>query len=44
MVLIFFKVKADLNKKIAKNSNFQILNKNVTRDTPSKDSDLWCQI
>ena len=30
--------------KIAKNSNFQILKKNVTRDTPSNDSDHLCQI
>ena len=27
-----------------KNSNFQILKKNVTRDTPSNDSDHLCQI
>ena len=34
-----FKVKAKIFKKFAKNYNFQILKKNVTRDTPSNDSD-----
>ena len=37
----FFKVKAE---KFAKNSNFLILKKNVTRDTPSIDSDHLCKI
>ena len=40
----FFKVKAKKFKKFAKNSNFQILKKNVTRDTPSNNSDHLCQI
>ena len=40
----FFMVKAQKFKKIAKNSNFQILKKNVTRDTPSNDSDHLCRI
>ena len=41
---LFFKVKAEKFKKLAKYSNFQILKKNVTRDTPSNDSDHLCQI
>ena len=40
----FFKGKAEKFKKFAKNSNFQILKKNVTRDTPSNDSDHLYQI
>ena len=40
----FFKVKAENFLKFAKNSNFQILKKNETRDTPSNDSDHLCQI
>ena len=40
----FFMVKAKKFKKFAKNSNFQILKKNVTRDTLSNDSDHLCQI
>ena len=40
----FFKVKAEKIQKFAKNSNFLILKKNVTRDTPSIDSDHLCQI
>ena len=40
----FFKVKAEKLKKFTKNSNFQILNKNVTRDTPFNDSDHLCKI
>ena len=40
----FFKVKAEKFKKFAKNSNFRILKKNITRDTPSNDSDHLCQI
>ena len=43
-VEFFFKVKAEKFQKFAKNSNFQILKKNVTRDTPSNDSDHLCQI
>ena len=39
----FFKVKAEKFKKFAKNPNFRIL-KNLTRDTPSNDSDHLCQI
>ena len=31
-------------KKNAKNSNIQILKKNVTRDTPSNDCDQLCQL
>ena len=38
----FFKVKAEKFKKIAKNSNFQILKKH--NNTPSNNSDLLCQI
>ena len=38
----FFQVKAEKFQKFAKNSNFQILKKNVTRDTPSNDSDYLC--
>ena len=38
----FFKVKAEKFQKIAKNSNFQILKKNMTRDTPSNNSDHLC--
>ena len=38
----FFKVKAEIFLKIAKNSNFQMLKK-VTRDTPSYNSDHLCQ-
>ena len=41
---LFFKVQAEKSKKIAKNSNFQILKKNVTRDKPSNDSDHLCLI
>ena len=40
----FFKVKAEKFQKFAKNSNFQILKKNVTSDTPSNDSGHLCQI
>ena len=40
----FFKVKAEKLKKFAKNSNCQILKKNVTRDTYCNDSDHLCQI
>ena len=40
----FFKVKAEKFQKFAKNSNFQILKKNVRLDTPSNDSDNLCQI
>ena len=40
----FFKVKAENFQKIDKNSNFQILQKNVTRYTSSNDSDHCCQI
>ena len=43
-VIFFFKVKAEKFKKFAKNSNFQILKKSVTCDTPSNDSDHLCQI
>ena len=39
----FFKVKAEKFLKFAKNSNFQILKKNLTRDTPPNDSDHLCQ-
>ena len=38
------KVKAEKFEKFAINSNFQILKKIVTRDTPSNDSDHLCQI
>ena len=38
----FFKVKAEKLKRFAKNSNFKILKKSVTRDTPSNDSDHLC--
>ena len=41
---LFFKVKAEKFQKFAKNSNFQILKKNITSDTPSNDSDHLCQI
>ena len=41
---LFFKVKAEKFKKFAKNYNFQILKTNVTRDTPSNNSDHLCQI
>ena len=41
---LFFKLKAEKLKKFAKNSNFQILKKNVIHDTPSNDSDHLCQI
>ena len=41
---LFFKVKAEKFLKFAQNSNFQILKKNVTRDTPSNGSDHLCQI
>ena len=40
----FFKVEAENFQKFAQNSNFQILKKNLTRDTPSNDSDHLCQI
>ena len=40
----FFKVKAEKFKKFAKNSNFQILKKNVTCDTPSNNNHHLCQI
>ena len=40
----FFKVKAEKYQKFAKNSNFQILKKNVTSDTPSNSSYHLCQI
>ena len=40
----FFKVKAKKFQKFAKNSNFQILKKKLTRDTFSNDSDHLCQI
>ena len=40
----FFKVKANFFFKFAKNSNFQILKKSVTRDTPSNNSDHLCHI
>ena len=40
----FFKVKAEKFQKFAKNSNFPFLKKNVTRDTPSIDSDHLCHI
>ena len=40
----FFKVKAEKFQKFAKNSKFQILKKNFTRDTPTNDSDHLCQI
>ena len=40
----FFKVKAEKFQKFAKKSNFQILKKKVTRNTPSNDSDHLCQI
>ena len=40
----FFKVKAKKFKKFAKNSNYHIMKKTVTRDTPSNDSDYFCQI
>ena len=40
----FFKVKAEKFQKFAKNSNLLILKKNITRDTPSIDSDHLCQI
>ena len=43
-VEFFFMVKAKKIQKISKNSNFQILTKNVTHDTPSNDSDHLCQI
>ena len=43
-VNFFFKVKAEKFQKFAKNSNFQILKKNLTRDAPSNDSDHLCQI
>ena len=39
----FFKVKAEKFQKFAKNSYYQILKKNVTRDTPSNDSDKLCR-
>ena len=39
-----FKAKAEKFKNSAKNSNFQILKKKVTRDTSSNDSDHLCQI
>ena len=39
-----FKVKADNFYKFAKNSNFHILKKNVTRNTPSNNNDHLCQI
>ena len=39
----FFKVKAEKFQKFVKNSNFQIRKKNVTRHTPSNDSDDLCQ-
>ena len=42
--IFFFKVKAEKFKKFAKISNFLILKKNVTRDTPSIDSDHLCHI
>ena len=44
VAFFFFNVKAEKFKKFAKNSNFQILKKNVTRDTPPDDSDHLCQI
>ena len=40
----FFKVKAEKFQKFAQNSNFQILKKIVTRDTPCNNSDHLCQI
>ena len=40
----FFNIKAEKFQKFAKNSNFQILNKNVTCNTPSNDSGHLCQI
>ena len=40
----YFKVKTEIFFKFAKNSNFQILKKGVTRDTPPYDSDHLCQI
>ena len=40
----FFKVKAEKFQKFAKNSNFQILKKNIRRITPSNDSDHLCHI
>ena len=44
IVVFFFKVKAEKFQEFAKILNLQILKKNVTRDTPSKDSDHLCQI
>ena len=41
---IIFKVKAKIFKKFAKNSNFQILKKNIARNTPSNDSNHLCKI
>ena len=42
-IFFFFKVKAEIFFfKFAKNSNFQILKKNITRDTPSNNSDHLC--
>ena len=40
----FFKVKAEKFLKFAKNSNFLIMKKNITRDTPSIDNDHLCHI
>ena len=40
----FFKVKAKNFQKFAKNSNFTDSEKNVTRNTPSNNSDHLCQI
>ena len=39
----FFKVKAEKFQKFANNWNFQILKKNVTRDTHPNNSDHLCQ-
>ena len=42
--IFFFKVKAEKVKKFAKNLKFSDSENNVTRDTPSIDSDHLCQI
>ena len=44
IVDFFFKVKVKKFKKFAKNFKFPDSEKNVTRDTPSNDSDHLCQI
>ena len=43
-VEFFFQGQGRKIKKFAKNSNFQILKKNVTRNPPCNDSDHLCQI